>query len=198
MKREFLEELGIEKENIDKIMAENGKDIEKAKGELETIETEKENLEEQLEKANETIEEFKGMDIESMKAAAEDYKTKYEESKTEYEKELEKIKFNHTLDKTLAGAKAKNTKAVRALLDLEGLKLNEGKIVGLSEQLERLQEENDFLFKLEDKEDDKPNFTRPNKGGKSKGLTQEEFREMGYLDKIELKKKDPELYEELK
>jgi hypothetical protein len=27
MKREFLEELGVEKEVIDKIMAENGKDI---------------------------------------------------------------------------------------------------------------------------------------------------------------------------
>lgn len=31
MKREFLEGLGIEKENIDKIMAKNGKDIEAEK-----------------------------------------------------------------------------------------------------------------------------------------------------------------------
>ena len=35
MKREFLKELGIEAEAIEKIMAENGKDIEKAKGSSE-------------------------------------------------------------------------------------------------------------------------------------------------------------------
>lgn len=197
MKRKFLEELGIGKENIDKIMAENGKDIEKAKGELEAIETEKENLEEQLEKANETIEEFKDMDIESIKAAAEDYKTKYEESKVEYEKELEKIKFNHTLEDALKGAKAKNVKAVKALLDLEGLKLNEGKIIGLDEQLENIKEENDYLFKTEEKKND-IKFTRPGKGSKPERITQEDFRQMGYLDKLELKRKDPELYEELK
>lgn len=40
MKRDFIESLGIEdKEVIDKIMAENGNDINKAKGELETIKT---------------------------------------------------------------------------------------------------------------------------------------------------------------
>ena len=34
MKRSFLEELGLEKDVIDKIMDENGKDVEKAKGSL--------------------------------------------------------------------------------------------------------------------------------------------------------------------
>ena len=37
MKREFLEGLGLEKEAIDKIMAENGKDIEAGKAKLWTI-----------------------------------------------------------------------------------------------------------------------------------------------------------------
>ena len=35
MKRSFLRELGIDAEIIDKIMAENGKDIEKYKSEIE-------------------------------------------------------------------------------------------------------------------------------------------------------------------
>lgn len=35
MKREFLEGLGLEKDAIDKIMAENGKDIEAGKAKLE-------------------------------------------------------------------------------------------------------------------------------------------------------------------
>ena len=59
MKRENLEaqlkdliaDEAKRKEVIDSIMAENGKDINKAKGDLETIQTEKKTLEEQLETA---------------------------------------------------------------------------------------------------------------------------------------------------
>lgn len=40
MKRKFLEDLGIEKDAIDKIMEENGKDIEKAKGDFEDVKIE--------------------------------------------------------------------------------------------------------------------------------------------------------------
>jgi Asp-tRNA(Asn)/Glu-tRNA(Gln) amidotransferase C subunit len=167
MKRDFLKGLDLTDEVIDKIMAENGKDIEKAKGDLEakeaelkTKETELETLQGQLEKANEQIEEFKGMDIEDVKKKADDYKEKYETAKTEAEKELERIKFDYEVDKALNGAKAKNTKAVKALLDLENLKLTDEKILGLDEQLEKIKEDNEFLFEVEEKEK-APNIVRP-------------------------------------
>src|SRR5699024_1435010 len=90
MKREFLKELGLEDSVIDKIMAENGKDIENAKGdvskleaEIKTKEKELETLQGQLKKANEQIEEFKDMDIDAIKKAADDYKEKYETAKIE-------------------------------------------------------------------------------------------------------------------
>lgn len=51
MKRKFLEDLGLEKEVVDKIMAKNGSDIEAAKAEsktkLETLETENTQLKSQ-------------------------------------------------------------------------------------------------------------------------------------------------------
>lgn len=37
MKRTFLEELKLDKDTIDKIMNGNGRDIKKAKGDLETV-----------------------------------------------------------------------------------------------------------------------------------------------------------------
>ena len=52
MKRKFLEDLGLEKEIIDSIMAENGKDVEKAKGDYD-------DLKEQLETATTTIADLK-------------------------------------------------------------------------------------------------------------------------------------------
>lgn len=203
MKREFLKNLGLEDEAIDKIMAENGKDIEKAKGDLEAKEaelkakeTELETLQGQLEKANEQIEEFKDMDIEDIKKKADEYKEKYETAKAEAEKELEKIRFDYEIDKALSGAKAKNTKAVKALLDLENLKLTDEKILGLDEQLEKIKEDNEFLFEVEEKEK-APNIVRPGGSNEPKGITKEQFNKMGYLERVKLKQKDESLYEKL-
>lgn len=194
MTKEQLLELGLNEEQIKEVFRLNGIAVNNAKDEAETIKAENERLKEQLEKANTTIEEFKEMDIEGIKAAADEYKAKYEETENKYKEELEKIKFNHALDKALAKAKARNTKAVRALLDLDNLKLADDKILGLDEQLEQLRKENDFLFHTEEGKQDNPLFTRPS-GGKGKvGLTKEDFERMGYMERLELKRKDPETY----
>ena len=58
MKREFLEELGLEKEVIDKIMAEHGKTIQNLKQEQEVfdqLKSEKEQLEQQLQQLNDKL-----------------------------------------------------------------------------------------------------------------------------------------------
>lgn len=157
--------LGLTDEQIDKIMAENGKDIEKAKGDtaklegdLRTKEAEIEKLQGQLKDANKQIEDFKGMDIEAIKKAADDYKEKFEKAEKDAKEQLEKLQFDHLLEKALTGARAKNAIAVKALLDMEGLKLNNDEIVGLNEQLEKIKEENDYLFEVEDT-DPAPKFT---------------------------------------
>src|SRR5690625_7834364 len=58
MKREFLEELGLDKEVIDKIMAEHGKSIQSLKEEQEVfdeLKSEKEQLEQQLQQLNDKL-----------------------------------------------------------------------------------------------------------------------------------------------
>ena len=51
MKRKFLEDMGLAKEQVDSIMAENGSDIEAAKGEVETVKAELEQTKTQLQEA---------------------------------------------------------------------------------------------------------------------------------------------------
>jgi hypothetical protein len=58
MKREFLEELKLDKEVIDKIMNENGKDIEAEKSKVTAKDTEIEGVKTQLNEANKQIESF--------------------------------------------------------------------------------------------------------------------------------------------
>lgn len=154
MKRKDLEILGIEDGDVvDKIMALHGKAISRSQTDLETATSSIQTMQEQLEAANQTIENFKGMDIDAIKAAADDYKTKYEQAQKDAETQITQLKFEHALESSLSGAKAKNPKAVRALLDIGKLAMDEdGGITGLSEQLETIKIENDYLFVAEEPE----------------------------------------------
>ncbi len=151
MTRDFLKSLGIEdKAILDKIMDENGKDIESEKtkfGDYDSIKS-------QLSEANKQIEEFGKLDYEGVKKAADDYKAKFEQAQADSKKQLEEMQFNHALEGALTGAKARNVKAVRALLETEKLKLNkDGTLTGLSEQLEALKKDNAYLFEGEEKQE---------------------------------------------
>ena len=187
MKREDLEKLELSKEVIDQVMAMNGKDIEAAKAKITTIEQERDTLKNQLTGANQQIESFKAMDIEAIKKSADEYKTKFEQAEADAKAQMNQLKFDHALDGALTEAKAKNAKAVKALLNVEGLKLtDEGVIVGLKEQLEKIKSENDYLFESETKP---PKVTTGGSSGgtppagdsflaavlKGAGLTEKEF-----------------------
>ena len=152
MTREFLKSLGIEdKAVVDKIMDENGKDINTEKGKYADYDT----LKAQLSEANGKIEEFGKLDFDGVKAMADEYKTKFEAAQAESKAQLEKLKFDHALEAALSGAKARNVTAVRALLDSEKIKLNkDGTLTGLSEQLEKIKTDNDYLFEAEKSADD--------------------------------------------
>ena len=60
--------------------------------------------------------------------------------------------LDNEVEKELIKRKARNPKAVKALLDNDTIKLEEDdSIIGLSEQLDKLQESDDYLFESDDK-----------------------------------------------
>jgi len=102
MKRDFLKELGLDDEAINKIMAENGKDINNAKGESEKVAAELEQAKAELNAANETLEKFK--DYDNVKADVENYKAELEKSKAEFEKKINGMELEAKV-KEFTGAK---------------------------------------------------------------------------------------------
>lgn len=148
MKREDLKKLEISDEAIDKIMALHGADITKHQTAATTAETERDALKTQLAEAGATIESFKKLDVDGIKAAADEWKHKAEQAATDAAAQVAALKFDHALDGALTGAKAKNAKAVKALLEMQNLKLNDadGSIIGLEDQLKAIKEKNDYLF----------------------------------------------------
>lgn len=164
VKREFLRELGIEDEVLDKIIIENGKDVQGLQAQIESLTADRDGLREQLAAANEQIEGFKELDVDGIKAKADEWKQKAEQAERELDERIADIQFDHALEKQLAGAKARDAGIIMGLLDREGLKLtDDGKILGLEEQLSKIKEEKGFLFESED--EGMPQIVRGGTGG---------------------------------
>jgi DNA repair exonuclease SbcCD ATPase subunit len=117
------------------------------------------NAETQLAELNKQLEEVKKSAgaSEELKRQIADLQAAQEAAKAEYQKELTTTRRNYAIEQALTGAKAKNTRAVRALLDEGKLVIGEdGTIAGLKEQLEAIQKDNGYLFET----------TEPAGGGK--------------------------------
>lgn len=148
MKRDDLTKLGLTDDAmIDKIMALHGSDIETHKAKLTATSTELEGIKGQLVEAGKTIEGFKALNVDQIKASADEWKAKAEKAAADAAAQVSQMRFDHALDGALSEAKAKNAKAVRALLSSDALKLQEdGTILGLKEQLDKIKSEADYLF----------------------------------------------------
>ncbi|UZT28562.1 putative minor structural protein [Bacillus phage vB_BceS_LY5] len=74
----------------------------------------------------------------------------------EYAATLAKKDYDHALSKALSGTKAKNVKALTALLDLDKVKLEGESLTGLDEQINALKESDAYLFEVEQKQEEEP------------------------------------------
>lgn len=147
MTKEELKALGVTDEAADKIVEDYGKNYvskaqfnatneekKAAKTELAQIKTELDGLKEKA-KGNEDL-----------SKQIEDLKKQSEAREQEYTQKVKNMEIDGIVDRALLTAKAKSVKAVRALLDLNGAEVEDGKIKGLDKQIEKLVTEAGYLF----------------------------------------------------
>lgn len=121
-------------------------------------------LNKQLKDRDKQLDELKKIDAEGLKAEIEELQEANKTTQTEYEGKLQKQQFDFILDKSLGDAKAKNTKAIKALLDMDTIKLDGESLKGLDDQLKKLAESDSYLFDSDDTQTQqtKPTFSQPN------------------------------------
>lgn len=92
-------------------------------------------------------------ELSKFKGTAEELQQKVATIQTEYTTKMQEVETNFTkkllereVDTALKLSKAKNIKAVKALLDTETIKLDGDKVVGLEEQLANVIKDNPYLF----------------------------------------------------
>lgn len=150
MKTQFLKDLGLEKEVIDKILAENGRDIETEKAKTTDLQTQLDTANKTIKERDKQLETLKNStgNIEELKKQIETLQNDNKVADEEHAKEIKKIKVENALNNALNAANAKNSKAVKALLELgEDVELEEdGKIKGLDEKIKALKKSDGYLF----------------------------------------------------
>lgn len=155
MKKEDFLKLGFTEEQATKAAAASAEELREfiPKARFDEVNTENKTLKTDIATRDTQLETLKNStgDVEGMKKIITDLQAQNATDKANYDAQLKQIKIDSAVEKALVGAKAKNVKAVKALLDLEKAELDGDNIKGLEDQLKKLQESEDskFLFNVD-------------------------------------------------
>ncbi|ULG73023.1 phage scaffolding protein [Macrococcus brunensis] len=152
MERKDLIELGIENETVDKIMEMHGKTVNPLKQTNESLKAEVDSYKEQVTDRDNQLEEIKSKvgDTDALNVTIESLKQANKDKDDAHQAKMKQVQLDYEVTLALNKANARNEKAVKALLDLDTVKINEdGQLIGLSEQLSNLQETDSYLFDTE-------------------------------------------------
>lgn len=143
MQRKFLEEMGLEKEAIDKIMSENGADIERTK----TAATDQiAALEEQLTTAKDALKSFDGVDVGELQGKIMALTNDLAGKENEYKEKLADMEFSTALDGAISSGGGRDSKAVKAFLDMESLRKSKNQSEDIKAAVAAVKTEKDYLF----------------------------------------------------
>lgn len=164
MNKEDLLKLGLTEEQAEKVLSANTEQLKGfiPKARFDEVNNAKKQAEKDLSDRDKQLETLKNStgDVETLKNTIKQLQDENKASKEQYEANISKIKLENAIDNALGNAKAKNSKAVRALLDMEKVKFENDNLSGLDEQLKALKEAEDSKFLFEEiKEPTKPSFS---------------------------------------
>ena len=151
MKTDFLKNLGITEQSvIDQIMAENGRDVSKAKGDLTALQTRVNDLENDIKTKDTTIASLQAEanKVEGLNQQISQLETDKTNLTNELNTKVSQIQKTYAIENGVRDAKARNVKAVIAQLDMDKITYENGELGGLTEQLDALKagEDTSFLF----------------------------------------------------
>lgn len=199
MNRDTLQKFGLSDEQVNQVMAEHGKDLEKSKGvesELEQLKQQNTDLTSQITERDKQLKELssKADGNEELQSQIKALQEQNKQSKTDYEANIATLKRDGAIELALREAQAKNPKAVKALLNGDNITIDDDGVHGLKEQLEQLQESDGYLFS--DTSDPQPGIkvvTTGNPSGGDGSITHN-LKDMSYKQALELKQSQPDVY----
>ncbi len=153
MKLEELTKLGIPEDTAKKVLELNEAEVSAEAKKLTDKDAELTMAADKIKELTETVKKFDGVDVEKLKADLAEMSQKYDT-------DTAALKLDNALSKMLSTCGARDADIVGKLLDRSIIKLDGDKLIGVSEQLDKLKTEKAFLFG-----DDKPDPAKANPTG---------------------------------
>lgn len=172
MKTEELKSKGLTQEQIDFVMAENGKDLKQLQDDNKALTTERddlkkkveaaaekeESLQQQLKDAQDTIKGFDGVDVEKLNKDIADYKARAEKAEKDAQAQIlqrdQRDYLNAEFDKLGIESERTRKSLAAEIMGEDGLKWKNGTFLGLSDFLEKENEKDHFYQTQEEKDED--------------------------------------------
>lgn len=153
MKTEELLSIGLTEEQANKILAMNGKDIEKHKKAAEDAKADKEALEQQVTDRDKDIAELKKAsgDVAKIQEKLDELQGKYDQETEAYKAQLAQRDYQSAIDKAIADSGVKFSsksaeKAFRAGIGDSKLEMKDGALDGFDKYLEKAKSEDPSAF----------------------------------------------------
>ena len=142
MKREDVKNKipGITDEQLNWIMQENGADINREKSAATALQTQLDNANAQLKTAQDSLKAFEG------KKSPEEYEAELTKLRGDMQAQADGFAFDSALNTAIMGKKGRSVKAVRALLDVDGLKSSKDRTTDIDKALEEAAKANPWAF----------------------------------------------------
>ena len=202
---EVLKKCGVEEDKANEIVKAMGEakiyttNLENVDVRYNKLQEQKKQLEEASKAYQKQLEELtkNNADVEALNKLVEQLQLSNKELEENHSKEMHNLQFNFALEGALTNAKSKNNKALKALLDMDNIKYQEGKLEGLQEQIEALQKDASYLFDLETTPQNTGGLGSFGRSGGKVGITKEEFSKMSYSERMNLYQSDKATYDAL-
>jgi len=149
--KELLKKAGIEEGKLEGTIADINKELPKyfiPKDKYNEAAEAKKKLEADIDERDKQLEQLKNAagNSEELKAQIEQLQAENQKAAEEWQAKVAQMQLDFALERALAAAKAKNAKAVKALLDMEKVKLDGEQLLGLDDQLKAIKESDPYLF----------------------------------------------------
>lgn len=193
--------MGLEKDQINTIMAEFGKSVNGLKEQVDTLTAERDSFKKQVDTSNKQLDEMKAniKDNDELKSQIADLQGQLKESQENAKAELLSVKKNNAINNALREAHVRDNKAIMPFLDTDAIKYNDDGLTGLKGQIEDLQKNKAFLFEQPEPQTKQGIQATAGKINKSDDGTSPkiDMRKASYQQLLDLKQKDPEKFSEL-
>lgn len=151
MNKEDLIAMGLTEEQAKKVMDSlDGNFVTKAR--FNEINEENKTLKKSVSDRDKQLEDLKKSsgDNAALQQQISDLQKQNADQQKAHDEELAKLKLDNAVEIALSGAKARNGKAVKAMLDMSKVKLGEdGKLLGFDEQIEALKKSDAYMFDVQ-------------------------------------------------